>query len=258
MTTADILSRVLEVAQLVEAPTAVGMELKTLADDLAEKIRQETAAERGQGSAAATVRRMLKNAAKGDCPVLGYAWNDADGKQITTDGYRAFCLVDPLPLPEKPDDLKAPDISNLVKDAAQRENIPLSVPDRKELKAFITIEKAEKGRKHSPLWDFGLGLPLVNAEYLLDLLTVLPAAKLYAAKAAPIVSTLYAIEEGEKGQDSNEAILLPVRSNAKLEAAKRAQAAQNILANARAERPNQPTISLDAFAVIVDAANNAA
>ena len=82
----------------------------------------------------------------------------------------------------------------------------------------------------------------MNAAYLLDLLSVLPGAKLYASKADPWFTPLYA--ESAKG----DAVLLPVRTDEKTAEQKRWKAAQKI----------QPTdgqsavLSLDDFAQIVD------
>ena len=104
MTTADILSRVISAAQDAQGTTAAA--LQALREELTEQVRRETAAARGCGSAAATIRKMLKSCEKSGRPVLSYAWLDEQGRQVTLDGYRSYRLLEPLPLPELPEDLR--------------------------------------------------------------------------------------------------------------------------------------------------------
>lgn len=213
MTTADILSRVISAAQDAQGTTAAA--LQALREELTEQVRRETAAARGCGSAAATIRKMLKSCEKSGRPVLSYAWLDEQGRQVTLDGYRSYRLLEPLPLPELPEELQHNkiNVAQIFEPVLKSERLPLPLPSVQELKAFIKIQRAEHGRKHDPLWSFGPSLPSVNAVYLLDLLTVMPDAVLTTDARTEakhrLLSPLHAT--GKAG----DALLLPVRDNEK-------------------------------------------
>ena len=79
----------------------------------------------------------------------------------------------------------------------------MPLPAARDVRALIALERAAKGRKAAPLWEFGPGLPAVNAAYLLELMTVLPdAATIYCGTA---FSPLYASDA------HGDALLLPVK-----------------------------------------------
>lgn len=216
MTTADILTRVTAAAQDAQGVTAA--QLHALQEELREQIRSETAKAQGRGNAAAIVRRMLKSCEKAGRPVLSYAWLDDQGRQVTLDGYRAFRLLEPLPLPELPQEMQDQKINVAqIFPPAASERLPVPLPSVQELKAFISIQRAEYGRKHIPVLDFGPSLPSVNALFLLDLLTVIPDAILTtnAAQAYEkrFLTPLHAI--GKAG----DALLLPVKPSPEKRAA---------------------------------------
>jgi hypothetical protein len=216
MTTADILTRVIDAAQDAQGPTRTA--LQSLRSALEEQIRAETAKKQGRGSAAATIRRMQKSCEKSGRPVLSYAWLDDQGRQCALDGYRAYRLLDPLPLPELPDELQEQkiDVAQIFDPVAKTDRLPLTLPSAQELKAHITIQRAEHGRKHDPIWDFGPSLPSVNAAYLLDLLTIMPDATLTTDASTDtgkrMASPLYATSK------AGDAILLPIRDTDKMQA----------------------------------------
>ncbi len=242
MTTADILTRVNKAIDWTTAGDAVAIELKLLRDALEAQIRTETAKAKGCTSATTVITRMLKTAAKTETrEAVHFAWLDENGRQLTCDGYRAFRLRDTLPLPVMPENVKPLDIAHLFADGIKNERIQLDLPDVAELKARIAIAKANKAQGGAT-WDFGKGLPEVSAAYLLDLLSVLPDAKLYADRNDPWISPLYA--ESDKG----DALLLPVRTEAKTAERKCVQAIQKI----RPTGEKSATLSLDDFAQIVD------
>ena len=213
MKTADILNRVTAAAQGAQGATAAALE--SLQQELRDLIRSETAKAQGRGNAAATVRKMLKSCEKSGRPVLSYAWLDEQGRQVTLDGYRSYRLLEPLPLPELPEEMqdRKIDVAKIFEPVLKSERLPLSLPSVQELKAFIKIQRAEHGRKHDPLWSFGPSLPSVNAVYLLDLLTVMPDAVLTTDTRTEakhrLLSPLHAT--GKAG----DALLLPVRDNEK-------------------------------------------
>jgi hypothetical protein len=219
MTTADILSRVIDAAKHAEGSTLVALEI--LQEDLTEQIYKEMAKKQGRGNAAATIRRMLKSC-ENSRKILSYAYLDDQGRQCTLDGYRAYRLNKPLPLPEMPDDLldKKIDVAKIFDPVVNTDRLPLPMPTVQELKAHIAIERAKtrkdaKGRKPDPMWSFGPSLPTVNAVYLLDLLTVMPDAKLTTQAtsdaAKRLTSPLHATSE------AGDALLLPIRDMDKVD-----------------------------------------
>lgn len=208
MKTEIILARVNEVLALNDDFVTVRCKLESLSADLAEQVRTEYAASRGEANAAKTISALLK-AVRKDCgkTALHYAWIDGKGRQCVCDGYRAFRLNETLPLEERPADAGDPINLDKVVPDIRKGYAAAALPGAKEVKAFIALERAAKGRKVSPVWDFGKDKPAVNAAYLVDLLNVLPDATeiYYGGPFAP----LYA--KSERG----DAVLLPVRSEAK-------------------------------------------
>ena len=208
MKTEIILARVNEVLALNDDFVTVRCKLESLSADLAEQVRTEYAASRGEANAARTISALLKaNRKDSGRTALHYAWIDGKGRQCVCDGFRAFRLNEALPLEERPADAGEPlNLDKVVPDI-RRGYAAAALPGAKEVKAFIALERAAKGRKVSPVWDFGKDKPAVNAAYLVDLLNVLPDATeiYYGGPFAP----LYA--KSERG----DAVLLPVRSEAK-------------------------------------------
>ena len=199
-------------------------------------------------SAAAVIAKMLKYADTSR-PVLCYAWLDSAGRQCTLDGYRAYRLYQALDLPPKPADLDPIDLDKIfpaVHQGERLDGILIPAPDRAAVKAFIDLQRAESGKKAGALYQFGPGLPVVNAVYLLDLLDVLPDAKLYISANAPLVSPIYA--SGAAG----DALLLPVRVDS-TERADLLKFARLRLNQATAENPERPVISLDDLALLMPA-----
>lgn len=209
MKTEIILARVNEVLALNDDDLSTARcKLEALSADLAEQVRAEYAASRGEANAARTISALLKaNKKDSGRTALHYAWIDGKGRQCVCDGFRAFRLNEALPLEERPADAGEPlNLDKVVPDI-RRGYAAAALPGAKEVKAFIALERAAKGLKVSPVWDFGKGKPAVNAAYLLDLLNVLPdAAEIYCG--GPF-SPMYA--KSERG----DAVLLPVRAEAK-------------------------------------------
>lgn len=209
MKTETILTRVHEVLNMPQEtdPFTLRAMLSNLADDLAAQVRAECAASRGQGSAVRAVSGMLNDVKKRDPArrFLHYAWTDGEGRQCACDGYRAFRLTEALPLEERPEDAGAPmDLSRLFSNLRGYESMPL--PSAQEVKAHIALERARYGRKYkynAAAWDFGEFRPAVDAQYLLDLMAVLPDATEVFYNPSSVAAPLYA--KGGRG----EAIQLP-------------------------------------------------
>lgn len=260
MKTETILTRVNGILAMSDDPTPVRCELVKLAEELADQVRVEYAASRGVGNAARTVRAMLNAEKKHGCrPSLQYAWIDKQGRQCVCDGYRAFRLTEPLPLEDRPAEAGDPIDLEKVTPNILRDHAATPLPDVKEVKAFIAVERAAKGRKATPVWDFGEGKPAVDAQYLVDLLNVLPDAREIYYSTAPdgMFCPLYA--KSERG----DAILLPVRMEHKAaqikaakqaaqEAAERAKYYAELVAGYResVERDPEYAVTPDTFALM--------
>lgn len=147
------------------------------------------------GSSYSAVKRLVKNAKKSVRNVHG-CWTDAEGRQCFCDGYRAIRLKTHMVGFDEVDGIN---LDNLM--TVDGEPAELSLPSPGELKACI----AEQKGKQRKLYDFGDGLPLVDAEYLKDMMEILPGA---VVKSYGMVRPL--IFECEKG----DGILLPIRKSA--------------------------------------------
>ncbi len=255
MTAETILTRVNGILAMSDDPTPTRTELEKLAADLAVDVRQQIAASRGVGNAAKTIQRMLNAQKKHDSRrALHYAWIDAKGRQCVCDGFRAYRLNEPLPLEPRPDDAGTGVDLDKVVPTITGEYDALPLPAIADLKAHIALERAANGRGFCPLWDFGPARPVVNAPYLLDLMTVLPdAAEIFCLHGSRgLTSPLYV--RSERG----DAVLLPVRLTGapgevkarELETQLRADAAAAILRDyaAHIERDPEYAMPLDTFA----------
>ena len=214
--------------------------LAVLIADLEAQVRLEYASERGSTNATRTITKMLNYLKKHDArESLHYAWIDSEGRQCVCDGFRAFRLNEPLPLEPRPDNAgETIDLDKIMPSGKDYASTPL--PSIQELKAHIEIERAKAGkvpgkRKPAVLWDFGDGKPMVNADYLLDLMQVFPdATEIFHPVGTKLYSALYV------KCDAGDAILLPVRNdtvNARIAAAQQAidDAEQAIREQAEAE-----------------------
>ena len=132
-------------------------------------------------------KRVIKNAAKihPAKPQLHAAWTE-DGQQCFMDGFRGFRLAEAMPLEVtwtvhvgKPLDLN---LSKYIDAAKESNTWSFNLPTLASVKAHIKAVKAERKAEGVPLdmairYDLGDDLPRVNAQYLVDLLEILPDAK---------------------------------------------------------------------------------
>lgn len=193
-----------------------------------------------EANAARMIAAMLKNNAKrSNREALNYTWimDDHGIKfQCATDGFRAFRFVKHLDnLPTIPDGVQPLNLQILFAENQPRCKMPVPYTDRAAVKAYIELQYAEC-KNAAPEWDLGPGLPVVNAVYLYELLTIYPDAKLFADPDST-VHPVYAVSE------LGDALLLPIRSTAK----QKQEAARKILRDAAQDRD---TVSLDQFATI--------
>lgn len=180
--------------------------------DLEAKLRYEIAGKSGNLDATRTITAMLKASKKDNTrESLHYAWVDKHGNQCVCDGFRAFRLVDHLELEPRPDNAGEPiDLDKIFPAIRGAEWAKTELPGIDEVRTFIALKRTEwtgKRKDFTCVWDFGEGKPAVNAQYLLDLLVVLPdATELFYRPGKGLVGVM--VVRGERG----EAVLLPVRT----------------------------------------------
>lgn len=168
------------------------------------KLLSAAVGERKQTAQEKAIARIIKNCSRAQ--FTGVFENA--GKYCILDGYRMVRYSTPLEsFPKAPDSL---DTERAIGDKS-RYNIPLNLPTVKEIKADIKLARigyidvgrihvSGRGRSMSFKYDFGYGLPLVDAEFLIDMLDALPNAAAYAIdKSSGIYFT-----DGE-----NDGLLLP-------------------------------------------------
>lgn len=148
------------------------------------------------GKAAPALRRLAKNSPREEQRGV---FLDEQGRQIACDGFRAVRLNEPVKgIPEvKP-------FFNFEKMVTDRKGNrrDLVTPEPGELRKEISRQRA---LKMGPLWNFGEGLPTVNAAFLRDMLDILPDAKLciYGSANSGVWFN----------SPSGDGLLMPVRKN---------------------------------------------
>ncbi|MBQ8708551.1 MAG: hypothetical protein IJ523_10730 [Succinivibrionaceae bacterium] len=185
MNTQTMLTRVNACLAVSECGTAAALELVKLRDELESDLRLEAAASASKSTlnATRTIKAMLDGMKKHDARTsLHYAWTDEQGRQCVCDGYRAYRLTEHLPLEPRPENAGKPiDLGKIVPDISSGVYAAVPLPSISELRAYITVERAKIAhipakRRPGIYYDLGDGAPIVNAQYLLDLLAVFPDA----------------------------------------------------------------------------------
>lgn len=168
------------------------------------------------------IQRIIKNV--DDCRPQFKGVFESAGKSCVTDGYRLVRYAAPLDCFETVN--PGFDVSRAIGDISAY-SMRLELPDVKELKADMKLAKMGKmdaGRAHygggmnSVMYDFGYGLPAVDAKYLVDMLEALPDCAAFCnpgKTSAPIYFV--------GGEDDG--ILLPISKHQEWEAAPVEQAA---------------------------------
>ena len=245
MNTQEILTRINAARAIISkdeqyiCPGTVYGELSFLIRDLEEQLRGEIAASNGTSNATRIITKMLNAMKKNDRrESLHYAWLDKDGRQCVCDGFRAYRLKEPLPLEPRPENAgDAIDLDKVMPDT-RKDYAAVPLPSAKEIRAHIAIERAKYTGKRGGFtctWDFGKGKPVVNAEYLLDMVQVFPdAAEIFCGTGTNMMGPL--VVHCERG----DGILLPMRTSrvvAEVAVARqeKADAEQAIQAQAEAE-----------------------
>ena len=149
------------------------------------------------GTAYTAMKRIIKGVG-GSRPNLDGAWLDSYGHQCVCDGYRAVRLLNPV------DGLKEAsgmDLSAVFPASLWNWEL-MALPSPGELRACIAEQKGRRGK----FYDFGEGMPMVNAQYLKDIMDILPDAVAYRDPESPNRPIVFI-------SDAGDALLLPVRKN---------------------------------------------
>lgn len=191
----------------------IGVQLSALVIDLRAALAVEEEQKRGRAAPFAAAKRICKRTVERNShrPSTQGAWIDKDGKQCLCDGMTGVRLNGAFHLTEAPEPECGDrfDLGAVIRPS--RENsIALNRPPAAELRAKIKADRAEyKAKRISkyvdfiPKYDFGADLPLVNAEYLLDLIELFPDCEIFAHENP--LSPIYFQSAG------GEAVLCPLR-----------------------------------------------
>ena len=161
-------------------------------------VREELSKEKG-GTVYSAMKRIIKSAERTLQTRLHGAWIGEDGMQYVCDGYRAVRRNKPVEgLPEA----VGMDVREAFWDGGDATlNVKmLDLPTIGELRMCIAEQKG-MSRK---FYDFGDGLPRVNAEYLRDAIEALPNSVAMFNADSPNNAILFRSDDGD-------ALLLPVR-----------------------------------------------
>lgn len=172
------------------------------------KLISAACGERRQTAQEKAIARIMKNCNREEWTGVIH---DAE-MYCVLDGFRLVRYA--APLDNFPTAAQTFDTNKAIGDKS-RYNIKLELPTVKNLKADMKIAKLSgmdvnrihvirKGKRLDFGYDFGYGMPMVNAKWLIDMIEALPDAAAYAVKdysCNPIYFT-----DGE-----NDGILLPIR-----------------------------------------------
>lgn len=203
-------TRMLESINMILAMGVENLEanraLHELKETLEHDIRHEVSRSSGKLAQTKAAERII-NTMKQNARNKSMEGTYQDGeKWAVCSGYHGALLN------EKPNVVEAPigtgeplKVSKVI--PAERIEL-LELPTVQELKAEIKIKKAEhKGQKgYAPRYDFGDALPMVDAQFLLDLLELLPDAKAWTTSRMNPTRSIIVFEA-----DAGIGLLCPVR-----------------------------------------------
>lgn len=171
------------------------VKLAGLIATLEKEQRMQGAKSAGKGSALKVAEKILKRAPK-HCQSLHFA-NIIDGNQYICDGFICVCYSEGnhLPLEEMPKNLQPMDrLPSFFVDMTGED---VEVPNLKALKNYIKMQKSlHKSEKNYRIpFDFGIGNCQFNAQFLAELIEMLPEAKAKIGKD----KLIFKDEQGNKG-----------------------------------------------------------
>lgn len=189
-------------------PALARSECMELIDAAKAEMNAQTARQGGKREAYAAAQRILKNAEK---DVLKKAMAASDGEQVICDGYRLVKLSEPLPLPQCEGGEIAKTFERILRDSSNNLGEKITPPPVAELRSFIAIKKAEakaEGKKlPAVVYSLADGI-YVDAQYLVDILQILPDAVIFPSSVDWRRGTSPLYFKSERG----EAALCPVRA----------------------------------------------
>lgn len=250
LTTEDLITRVTELMDLTAANVMAHNAAAALRKDLESQLRDELANRSGNAAKVRAAKRILKSAMNDSGrTALHYAWIDEQRRQCICDGFRAFRTPQNnfLPLEPRPEDAGNPvQLEKVYPNIASYEEC--AAPSLADVKAHIAAERADGRTKTGIEYDMGDNMPVVNAHYLVDMLELLPGAKLYLKPdQSRMISPMVFIAE-----DGSDGLLLPVRSSKQYTApkpddtaAKTQRAGMAILAHYNDMRKVDPDYAMD-------------
>lgn len=133
------------------------------------------------------------------------------GKYCVCDGYTLIRFNEPVPLPQVPGGL---DAAASIETAGALASVPLDLPTAKEARALLRVARAApcvwsgrvyssgKGKARQTVYSFGDGLPVIDLEFLVDVLDALPGFKAFAG--GPVSPVVFAGPDGD-------ALVMPVK-----------------------------------------------
>lgn len=174
--------------------------LAVLYTEAEKEYNDEQAKTAGKLQTKRAAEKIIKDAPKywnaGAIPTSG-------GRYIFSNSYYGMRITEKFDFPEWKN---APDINRFLEQAKQNCGERLTAPSAAELKNLIRQAKAAKQK---PYYDFGDGLPMVNAEYLLTLVQGLGDVTITAAANKTETSALYL------NSNIGDAILMPTHKSSK-------------------------------------------
>lgn len=173
---------------------------------LRQDIREQANKKSGKGNVHKAMQAVIKSIPDYRPDLKGYFMSGENNDILTVcDGFRIIRSFEPLDVGEL---VKGFDANPIMTGAKNDSTEALELPTLSELKVYIKLQKAEQNTRYAKelVYEFGEDLPLVNAQYLLDILTAFPEAKAYKKEGeSGIISAIYFVAEG------GDAVLLPIR-----------------------------------------------
>lgn len=172
----------------------VALEIFTMAKDELGKAKG--------GTAYSAFKRIIKRSGDVRRNLAG-VWKDSEGRSCVCDGYLAIRLKKPVSGFEE---CQGVDLDKIFPNGSYfTDPVELSIPTPGELK--INSRKVGNYRGAKAVYDFGSGLPMVDAALLKDVMDCLPGAKAVTENHTTTKMLYFT-------SDAGDAILLPVRKTA--------------------------------------------
>lgn len=173
MTNEKMLSYANELKKMIEnnaSELASYSYVEKIINELEADIRKAEAKKTNKTDIFKTCNAIIKYAKKErpNMIALHGAWVDENNNQYVTDSYRLIRMKNNIPLETIPENCTPMKVDSIFSTKYKYKH-EIEMPSINELKEFIKIEKA-KGIK-TPKYDLGENRPLVNAKFLLDIMT---------------------------------------------------------------------------------------